>query len=272
MISITNIIRADMYRLFRGKAIYITFAILLALAVLNVFISDAVVEATITIGVVTMEEANEASLPEAPAFTGARAAMLAVSNMGIMAFFFLPLIIIVSMTMFSTGAVKNELSAGLSRTKLYAAKFILSFCLCMALMFSYAFSNFLLATISNGFGYWGGDLVPFLLKGFGALMLITLAFASLGVFLSFTTRRTAAVNGLYLAIILIPAMIVSVVVLAFPGAIAYMDYDLFNQFHVFLYAVVNPSSQLIRSIAVCLAFIIIPTIAGVSFFRKAEIK
>ena len=268
-----NIIRADIYRIFRGKGIYITFAVMLLLVFFSVFIFNSMPQTGIIIASEAVEDVNEMILPEMPVMTGATAATLVFSSMEFMAYFFLPLIIIVAMAMFSTGAIKNELSTGLSRIKLYFSKFLLSFILCVVLMLSFVLLTILSATILNGVGYWGEGLLLDIIKMLGALTLLALAFNSVGMFLCFVTKRTAAVNGIYIALLFVPSIIVLMLSMAFPNILEILNYDLFNQFTVFSQAVLEPSAaDITRSVAVCLAFILVPTIAGVSLFRKAEIK
>ena len=267
-----NIIRADLYRIVRGKAVYITFAVMMLVVLLSVFVFRAMPSVTIA-ETEAMAHMNESSMPELPdAMNGAFAARMVMSSMETMVYFFLPLIIAVAMAMFSTGAVKNELSTGLDRTKLYFSKFVLSFALCVVFMLLYVFSTVLLATLLDGIGYWGDGLLLDLLKDFGALMPLVLAFNSVGMFFCFVTRRTAAVNGLYIALLLVPTIVVSLLSLAFPEAVRYFDYDLFNQFHILLPVSNLTATELARSFAVCLAFIVVPTLAGVGLFRRAEIK
>jgi len=252
---------------------------MLAIIILSVFIFHSM--PTTEFGVVvtvgefdpdTLEFINEPEPATPDVMDGAFVARMTISNMENMAFFFLPIIVAVAMAMFSTGAVKNELSTGLDRTKLYFSKFTLSAVLCLIFMLLYFLLFVIFATIINGLGYWGDGLLPSLLKSLGSLMVLTLAFNSVGIFLCFATRRTAAVNGLYIALLFVPMMIVSLLALAFPGAINFLNYELMHQFDFLSQVTDLPTAQLIRSFATCLGFILVPMLAGVGLFRRAEIK
>jgi len=259
-----NIIRADMYRIFRGKAIYITFAIMLLIAVLSVIVFMEAPQTGIIIEVTIADDA-------ADAITGATAAQMAISSIDLLVYFFLPLILIVAISMFSSGAIKNEISTGLDRTKLYFSKFILSSTLSIVFMLLHVLLHIILATPINGFGYWGGILSN-MVASFGALILVALAFNSIGIFLCFVFQRSGAVNGIYLAVVFVPSAIIMLLSMAWPSVMDLISYDLFNQFPILSNVNLLSNAELACSIAICLVFILAPLAAGVTIFKKAEIK
>jgi len=279
-----NIMRADMFRLFRGKAIYITFAIMMLVTILIVFvfrtapqtgiiINDEQVAETIDTTEDAFEALGEVLLPDrADTMNGAVAAQIALVSIDTLAFVFLVLICVIAMDMFTTGAIKNELSTGLSRTKLYLAKFILSSVFSFVFMFLYLLASILLASLIDGVGYWGDGHFTNVFASFIAQMLLVLALNSVGMFLGFLTRKEGAVIGLFLAVMYVPTAIAGLLSIAFPSAMEFLNYDLFNQFG-FLSQVTNiTTAELTRSIAICLIFILVPTIAGITIFRRTEIK
>jgi len=112
-----RLMRADMYRIFRGKGIYITLGLMLLLVSLTIFVFRSAIQT----GVVVAPEDMDSAMPVVEeVISGSVAAQMALGSMDAMAYyFFLPLIIIVAMAAFTSGAVKNELSTGISRTRFY---------------------------------------------------------------------------------------------------------------------------------------------------------
>ena len=257
-----NMMRADMYRILRGKGIYITFAIMLAFSILTVY----VLRSAMQVGFV--EHIHETL----DVMTGAYAASMILNSMDVLMFFFLPLIVILAVSPFSSSAVKNELTIGLSRVKFYFSKFILSSILSVIFMALYLGISVILATTVDGFGYWGNGLITDVVQSFGMQILFALALNSVGMFFSFITRNTGAAVGIYLAIILAPQLIIGLLGMAFPEVMELMYYDLASQFGIFAQVSRLSATEIARGIAVGLGYLLIPIIGGVVLFRKAEIK
>ena len=278
-----NIMRADMYRILRGRAVYIILAIMLVLVGLTVFVFRAAPQTGVVIissepiaddalgGVGEM--LNEFLLPDAAeVMSGAMAAQIALSSMDSLIYFILTLIIVIVMSMFSCGAVKNELSTGLCRVKLYFAKLALTTVLSFVLMFLYLLTTILFAIFVDGIGYWGDGFIVDALASFVALMVLVTAINSVGLFLSFVTRNESIVIGAYLAILFAPMVIIHLLAIAFPSALEILNYDILNQFG-FLSQVTNITIlELVRSFAICIVLILVPTFVGITVFKKAEIK
>jgi len=273
-----NIIRADLFRIFRGKAVYISFSIVVLLVLLTVFVFRVAPQTGVQVSTLdseyseSIESFEDFVLGGDRVITGADAAGMGLSSMDIMVFFFLPIISVVALAMFSTGAIKNELSNGLNRIKLYFSKLILSFVLSVIFMIAYLFMMILFASIFEGFGYWGDGLMLDVALSFAGLTLVTLAFCSVGIFMSFVFQRSGAVIGIYIALVFAPGMIIMLLAIAFPDVMDLLNFDLFTQYQFFSDIRSLEASELIRGIAVCLSFILVPTIAGISIFKRSEIK
>jgi len=276
--------RADIYRIFNGKAIYVTFAIMMLFTILVVFVfrtapqtgviitDEPAAETLETTGDV-LETIGEALLPDrADTMNGAVAARIVILSIDNLSFFFLVLICIIAMDMFTTGAIKNELSSGMNRTKLYLAKFALSSAFCIGFMFLYLLASTVLASLIDGVGYWGDGLLTYVFVSFSAQMLLVLALNSVGMFLGFVTRKEGAVIGLFLAVMYAPTTIAGLLSIAFPYAMDILNYDLFSQFGFLSQAMSISGAELARSISICMIFILVPTIVGITIFRRTEIK
>jgi len=139
-------------------------------------------------------------------------------------------------------------------------------------MLLYLLLSVLFATTIDGIGYWDSGYLANTLKSFGMQTFFMLAINSVGIFLCFATKKTAAVIGAFIAIVLVPLMIVSLLVLAFPGAMEYTNYDLVYQLIIFAQTASLSGTAFARGVAIGLAYLLIPTIGGIMLFRKAEIK
>jgi len=279
-----NIMRADMYRLLRGKTVYIMLAIMLVLVGFTVFVFRAAPQTGMI--VISSEESiddealgglgeilNEFMIGDAAeVMSGAVAAQIALSSMDVLVYFILAVIIIVAMANFSCGTIKNDIATGVGRVNLYFSKFLLSFILSVGLMLLYFFMTVAFALMVDGVGYWGNGFVLEVLASFGAQMVLVLAINSFGLFLGFVLRNDSAIGWIYLAILFVPALILHLLSLAVPSALDLLRFDIITQFE-YLSQITNITfAEAVRSFVICAILIFVPTIAGISIFKRAEIK
>ena len=264
-----NIIRADIYRIVRGKGIFITFAILLALNILVVATSDG---GTIGINMGELEEALGYDYAEAQ-FDGLHIVEVLYTNTDNLAYYLLPLFILVAAPMFSHGTIKNSLSCGMSRVKLYFAKLLLSSGLSLLMLLFYILSGILIATIIRGYGGTPPDgYLLNILKICSAQFFLLLALNCVGIFLIFISQRTAAVIGIYLAFCLVPALIIMFLMGANPDAIKLYDFDLLGNIQKLGHMGALKRPDFIKAFATGTFYIVASTIGGIALFKRAEIK
>ena len=265
-----NLMRADMYRILRGKGIYITFAIMIAVAVLTIF----VFRSSMQTGVVVAPEDAEYFNPflQQEVITGADAAVMALSSMDFHVFLFLPLFIFIAMSPFSSAAVKNELTIGISRVKFYLSKWILASALGVVMMLVFLALAILFGIIDSGVGDWGNGFVTNVLQSLGMQVLFALAMNSVGIFFCFVIRKAGATEGVYIAFALVPQMVFGLISIAYPEVIRVLEFDLPSQFGLFAQVANNSTGEIARGLAIGAAYLIIPAIAGIAIFKKAEIK
>jgi len=257
----TSTLRADIYRLTHGIALYITFAIMIVLAMSEI-LTDAITGVTVTSG-----NANPPSRSTQP-LNGATVAQALVADVTQIVFFSIPLFVAVAMAIFSCGAVKNSLAMGMSRTKLYFSALALSFGLCLLLLIVRLGVGTLTATIVNGTGDWTGTLVRTIFQDLGQQVVLLLAFTSIGVFLSFAIRNTAAVTGIYIAFAMLPLIVLTILSMSHPGLAKYLDYDLMT----LVSSMGSTPGHAARTLALGIGYIIVTTLAGLAIFRRIEIK
>lgn len=257
-----NLMKADLYRIFRGKGFYIAFSVIIAWCAITVFVFRA---AGVTIGLQEYQ-------PAADYMTGIIAAWISLQNVaGMLYILFMVMFVMVVMSGFSSGAIKNELTTGIGRGKFYLSKFILSVFLCLFLQLFNFGVTVLLALPMDGMGEWGGS-ITYLVQSFALQSLIMVGLVSVGIFICFVTQKTAATIGLFLAFTFVPALVVSLMMVAFENAINFLNYDLTSQLSFFENISLLEDVQIIRGVIIGLIYIIVPTIAGIAIFVKGEVK
>ena len=111
------------------------------------------------------------------------------------------------------------------------------------------------------------------LQSLGVLMLFVMAFNSLGVFLSFLFRTAYVVVEFYLGIIVAPLFFIGILGLAATPAGDMISFlCLTTHATRFAHMPGMYPADIVTGLAVCLAFIVIPTAIGIYRFKKAEIK
>ncbi len=286
-----NIIRADMYRIVRGKAVYVTFALLAAFVAMTV--------ATSTVGTIgvnmdgTMKEVavkedgsgyvNEKSEEtdswevardiDSLEFNGKNMVVILSRGLDMLVYFLLALVVVVATPIFSHGTLKNSLTYGTSRTKIYFAKLIVACGFCIAIVLFYAVFGVLLATALRGFGggvdreYWINTL-----QVYGAQTFVLLSYACIGVFFAFWMRRTARMNGAYLAFAMLPTMLIGILADVDDKFIELVNYDLVGCIKKFAYVGSLSSEDVTRGFLLGACYMVATTVLGVVIFRRSEVR
>ena len=290
-----NLIRADLYRIFRGKGIYITFASLLASNFFIVVVIGFII--SFTADMITndpfiaaqMEEAMSGmqeimgEMPEevAAILEGAwpdtvwEMTELLIGGSNNLIFFLLPLLIFISGVMFDYGTVKNTLARGMCRVKLYFSKLILSAIFTLVLLLFYMSTGMFMAFLMGGLSTplsetpWA-DLFQTLV----IVYIILFAVACIGTFIIFVTRRIGMTIGIYIAFFIATQLVFVSIASIVPGLGWLAEFDLsFSLQRLSNFLVPDPiPSNLIMTLGVSVFYIVVSTALGIVLFRKAEIK
>ncbi|MCL2372809.1 MAG: hypothetical protein FWC78_05345 [Defluviitaleaceae bacterium] len=254
-----NIIRADIYRILHGKVIYLTFLALIAFAA-----------GMASLGLIGGDPASEA---EAFVFTGAiSAAELMTHSVIWLVLFILPFMFTVAGAIFMDKTAKNEISWGLSRNKIYIARLLIIAGLCVLLVLVYLGFGIGLVTIVNGFG-----VAP---PGFWldlAIMVATQSFmlfaaSCFGVFLFFVLKSGYAITEVFILFFFFPGIVVTTLMNIDIDLSWILEYDLMVNAARLVDLRQLETSSIITAFAMGAAFILLPSIAGITIFNKAEIK
>ena len=271
-----NIIKADMYRIFRGKGFYITIILLFVTIALQTAVSSKAavgIYNTEEAEIDTIEEFTEEVLLAPEKFKGNTAAFEMMENTDTLLYFLLPFIIFIAAADFSTDTVKNVLSNGVPRVKYYLSKLILSCAFCLLFLLLNIIVPIVTATVLRGFGgEFNVDFILRLLRPFAAQLFMCLSVTCVGIFLVFATKRTAAVNGAYISFCLLPMLIMYILFMLNNKLEFLFKYDVISNIRMLVHIDVADSADIIRAFAVGAFYILASTIGGIAIFKRSEIK
>lgn len=270
-----NLIKSDLFRIFKGKTIYVIAIIIILISLISIF---SLQPGHMGLSVNSTAEENE-SLSEASGIEEYRSIMkqgkgfpldmkILGQNMNLY-YFFIVLVFIVIVTDFSNSSIKNTLSSAITRKKYYFAKLILVFGLVTGVVI---FNNYFMYGINyllNGAKFTTGFIT------FTKTMLIQLpllyGISSLLVAIAFVTRKNTAYNAIAIPFVMVVQLICFAIINLFK-----INGDWFNNYEI-QYAlanlVSNPSMEYIMKCTLLgFIYVLLFNVIGYYSFKKAEIK
>jgi len=277
-----NIIRADIYRIIRGKGLYISLAVLIVVVAMlsltggsigitisNMEVIDETVEAIETDSTEQLS-AERHEMFHAP--TGIEAMAKATSSTNNVLFFLLPLVVFVSVADFTSGGAKNTLAGGVNRVKYYFSKLLLSFVLCVVYLLVYVLLSILLATVFNGFGgVFNGAFIAGVVKILISQLWLCLAAVCVANFFAFLFQSSAYV-GAFIAFLLMPVLIIIALTFINEWFANLMYYELTMSIGRMAFIGTLSAGEITQVILVGAGYIAASVIGGLAIFKKAEIK
>jgi len=266
-----NIIRADIYAIKRGKALYFTFAVLLTLNILLIVATQA--GGGIHIGFDVGLTETMAAYEYETSLNGIQTLIRMYSEMDNLMYFLLPLVLVAAAPIFKHGTVKNDIAWGISRTKLYFCKLTVAIALCLLLIVFHIGIGTLISTIAFGWGgavpdgFWSTALLTI-----GAQTFMLLALTCLGVFFVFAFKRTAMVNGAYLAFLFVPPVLLSIFHEIGFDISRIMNFDMMLGMGQLSMIRQVDTSNVIMTLGMGAFYIVTTTLGGIALFKRAEIK
>ncbi|HIT22734.1 MAG TPA: hypothetical protein IAB56_07210 [Candidatus Scybalousia intestinigallinarum] len=277
-----NMIKADFYRIFKGKSIYIALIILLSLISLSCFTMSpghiGIVATDDTSDVVYDEELNQ-KLSDTNSIIETRRLVKEYGSYPIdklqlganinLYYFFIIIVAIVLVTDLSTSTAKNTLSSAISRKRYYASKLITCLLLGTGLILINNYVSYFLNLIMNGSKFSSGILE---ITKLTLLQLpILYGIISLLVCLGFCFKKSANFNSITIPlIILIQLIIMGIASLFHFDASQLLNYELQ---YILANLVTNPTTAyLIKTTLLGLIYIVGFTTIGYTVFKKSEIK
>jgi len=172
---------------------------------------------------------------------------------------------------FGYGTMKNTLSRGAERTKVFFSKFIV--CSCAALVMLLAFIGAMLTAGSIAWGFDPNGVATFSnMFGMIALQsLLILAYTALFVFISMALRGTGGAIATNIICVTMASTLLGAVSMLFSGAVDLSDYWL--EWSLSKFAVLSPpSGDVIQGIFIALGWGVASIAVGTTLFKKIDVK
>lgn len=277
-----NIIKSDIYRISKGKAIYVTMIIILFLAFVSVFamspghigITTSSEEQGIINDPELLEKVYETDslletrelMKEYGAFPLDKAQLGSNANLY---YVFIVIVVIILVTDLSNSTAKNTLSSAISRKKYYGAKLIT--CLLMGSVL----------ILINNYGSYGLNLIlngPEFSAGFFEITKLTIiqlpilyGIISMLVCIGFCFKKTGTFNSIAIPLIMVVQLIIMGVATLFHfDAANILNYE-FQ--YIIGNLVSNPTNTyMLITLGLGILYIILFNVIGYKVFSKTEIK
>ena len=246
-----NLIRADFYRISKAWVVYAPFVVLLIFHIVMMILG-------------TMSDQEVSGTMYAESLLGFTQILFALS--------LIPFVFCVSVPSFADGTIKNDISWGMSRIKLYVSKLLVMAILAVLLYLFYIGIGMALVTVIHGLGDTGPGFWVNLLQGMGAQTVGVLALCSVMIFLSFLLKKPYVLTEALGGILMIP-MIINWISSRFNADAAWVLYfDLMSNIQRFASFHLLDGRGILIAFGVIGIWMLVPLIGGITLLRKAEIK
>ena len=277
-----NIIKSDLYRVFRGKAIYVTIIIILLLASVSCFsmspghigIATSSDEQPLVKDEELLEKVYETDsiletrelMKEYGAYPLDKSQLGANANLY---YFFIIVVVIVLVTDLSNSTAKNTLSSAISRKKYYLSKLTTCIGLGTFLVLINNYGSYIINLIMNGQEFSAGILE---ITKLTILQLpILYGIISMLVCIGFCFRKTGTFNSITIPLIMVIQLIImGIATLLHLNANNILNYE-FQ--YIIGNLISNPSNAyILKTLVLAIFYIVIFNVIGYRIFRKTEIK
>lgn len=280
-----NIIKADFFRLRKGKGIYAVilgmFGIVLAMSLLISAISAGWISEENQVangaGIVTIESVDGDSQDNAELLAslvpenGAEFVSSMYSDVGnILSWFVLVFIIVVFGVDYSAHTYKNLLSYQTKRSKIYLSKLSLSSLLAIGSLLIWGLISFVIGGVAFGFqGYSVERFIP-MITGVALMMPMLLAFVSIGYWLVVFTKKTTTTIATYIIGGIVVGTILQISAMLFPAKQWIPRVDLASAMSAMMKYQTLETLDIITPIGLAIALIILTTGMGLYKYKKTD--
>lgn len=277
-----NIIKSDLYRLFKGKAIYITVFIMAVMLGLSIYELQPGYIGVTSGGleqmyeedpeeITDMRDMNAQSLAEARKMFKQYPYELDKAILGTNANLYYLFVIIIAVIIsvdFSKRTVKNTISSAVSRRKYYFSKLICCLLTCTILVLLNNYGMYIVNRLVNGEGFSSG--LETITRVTLYQLPIMYGIISLLVCISVVVKKGSAFNA-----ISIPLLIVAQILLSLFVKIFKIKSEIFNYEYQTVLGKLAGSPEnnyIIKCVMLGIIYIVIFNVIGYYSFKKAEIK
>lgn len=258
-----NLLKSDLYRLFKSKSFYVCMAVAALLMAGGAFLNKWALE---------MAARNSGMpAPELP-FKNGIAYGLTVFSSGDIHLFMAILIAIYITSEFTHGTMKNVVSKGFSKIQIYISKLIaMSVATYTMLAVMLVFGTIAGFIVTGTFGETTADFVPQAFRMIGIELLLHTALASVFVMIAMIIRNGGATIAVdIIGVFTVAPLIYSLLDWLFDANIT--QYSLQNNIQSFNYNFVKTGDEIIRSILVGLIFLVATAAIGMFAFKNTDVK
>jgi len=258
-----NLLKAETYRLLKGKTFYITLACIIGYLLLIVL--------TKSVGVVGINTAAISEMLDTMVWSGFEVSKYLIRSMNLLQYFFLPIIVVVMGTDFTYATCKNTIGKGISRTYYYLTKLLIVFIICIFYSFVYIGVGTLIATILYGFhGTITAQYLKELVQPYVLQMLIMFVLVSIAAAILFISKKPTACSIGYLIVPLIIQIVIAIISANnMELGSTLLKYEVLSAMNYIAYGIMEYS--LSHYLFISLAYIAITSFLGMYLFNKIDL-
>ena len=259
-----NLLKADLYKLFKNKSFYICLILSILFSYMTTMMNFAYNSFS--------NAQSMYSLLQMPELNGI---YMLKTSFGVGMLFYSIFIAIFIASEFSWQTIKNIVSRGFSREKIYISKLISCSLTSIIITFSYVLVAILYATIKSGFGKLPSHFVLSLIKMILLECLVVISITSLFVMIVFLIKGIAGSVATNLLINFFSGDLIVIAITLLLEKILKKDIDV-GKYWLFSYNNIFGSFSLnndviFRGIIVCVLSFIVFTAIGIISFKKRDI-
>lgn len=276
-----NIIKSDLYRLFRGKAIYIVSAIIIFLSIISIItLSPGHVGLSTGSSNLSLDNAELlAKISTANSLKEFRDILKSVGTFALdkevvgqnvnLYYAFIVVVVIVITVDFSNKSIKNTLSSAISRRKYYFSKLLLILGICTFFVLLNNYFTYFLNLAVNGKEFASSFMEITKLTIYQIPLIYGII--SLLVCFAFSFRKTSTFNTISIPFIMVFQLVVGGIITLFR-----LKADIFYNYEI-QYALSNlanspTNSYIIKCMILGIIYTLVFNFIGYNLFKKAEIK
>ncbi|MCR5837994.1 MAG: hypothetical protein K6G88_15970 [Lachnospiraceae bacterium] len=275
-----NIIKSDLYRIFRGKSLYIVTAIIIFMAVISaITLSPGHIGVAVGTGSTMTDPDTVAKIAEAKTLGEFRDVMKEIGTIKLDAqiigqnsnlyYFFIVFVVVIITSDFSNKSVKNTLSSAISRREYYFSKLITVIGMGTVLVLFNDFINYVLNYVINGKEF--ASEIGYITKISLIQIPVVWTLICMLVCIAFFVRKTSVFNTISIPLLMI-LQVIAVILFAILRETPkwYTDFEL--QYVLSNMANEPSNSYIIKCFVLSTVYIVAFVTAGYCAFKNAEVK
>lgn len=278
-----NMIKADLYRVFRGKGIYLAILLAVIMASSSIYVMQpgyiGLTSSDTISGDSMVDDETGLELSATNSISKTRKILKETSGYPLdsaiigtnvnLYYMFIIIVVGVLVTDLSHSTAKNTLSSAISKKNYYLSKLFTCCLLCIGLVLLNNYGTYIFNRLINGAKFSSG--IEKITKYTLVQLPIMCGIISLLVCMAFLLRKTAAFNAVSIPFVMAAQIVIMGVSALFSIKSNHiMEYE--YQFMLSNLVTDTSFSYIMKSITLAIIYIVVFNILGYNVFRKSEIK